>query len=261
MLHVTRYTLLRLYTLSRLSPNQVRTRFVLWIFLASGDALCGEGLGETVECAQRPPRRCVRVDLLWHGRVACRANDATRDAAKCELTSRGEAVDVGDGDGAVRSKSVAHALREQRVARSARGDVGRRLHGDVARRAQARNNEESRANHNDWRALFRSPFYTSDEAQDENTENCRKLDFHSTDAATFAYAPDSTAVTVTIVSTKLPASVATSGQKWHAASICANSITEARNIHKTNRVRTWCGLSLDNVYSLRTQISVRCKFL
>ena len=31
--------------------------------------------------------------------------------------------------------------------------------------------------------------HTSDEAQDENTENCRKLDFHSTDAATFAYAP------------------------------------------------------------------------
>ena len=53
-----------------------------------------------------------------------RANDATRDAAKRELASRGEAVDVGDGDGAVRSKSVADALREQRVARSARGDVG-----------------------------------------------------------------------------------------------------------------------------------------
>ena len=172
--------------------------------LAFEGTLSGEGLGNAVDRAgaESAPRGRVWVHLLRHGpptargrrlrprgRAVRRADEAARDAPQRHLTSRGEAGDVGDGDSAVCLQGVVHALREQRVPCRARCDVGRRLHGDVAR---ARSNEESRANHNDWRALFRSPFFvlhTSDEAQDENTENCRKLDFHSTDAATFAYAP------------------------------------------------------------------------
>ena len=95
--------------------------------------------------------------------------------------------------------------------------------------------------------------------EDENTENCRKLDFHSTDAATFAYAPVLLLLSLCIVSTyKASLSthrfLATSGQKWHAASICANSITEARNIQQDkpspNLVWTQSMLNGQCVYSL-----------